>query len=157
MNCAGRSGIAFTKGIAGRFLVVVCVLMLGLNGLPACNTPTSSPPVKTKLVVFEADSLMVPLAQVEKEFESANPDIDVLMEAHGSIQVIRQVTELEQDVDVVAVADFSLIPMLMYATTMPDGRPYADCTLNRPPTPWCWPTPKTANTLTKSMPATGMR
>ena len=48
------------------------------------------------------------------------------MQAHGSIQVIRQVTELGQDVDVVAVADFSLIPMLMYATKMADGKPYAD-------------------------------
>jgi len=80
---------------------------------------------KTKLVVFEADSLMVPFAQVKKEFEQANPDIQVEMQAHGSIQVIRQVTELGQDVDVVAVADYSLIPMLMYQTKMPDGKPYA--------------------------------
>ena len=48
------------------------------------------------------------------------------MQAHGSIQVIRQVTELGQDVDVVAVADYSLIPMLMYQTMMPDGQPYAN-------------------------------
>jgi molybdate/tungstate transport system substrate-binding protein len=47
------------------------------------------------------------------------------MEAHGSIQVVRQVTELGQDVDVVAVADNSLIPMLMYQTKMANGRPYA--------------------------------
>jgi len=69
---------------------------------------------------------MVPFARIEKEFESQNPDIDVEIQAHGSIQVIRQVTELGQDVDVVAVADYSLIPMLMYATKMPDGKPYAD-------------------------------
>jgi molybdate/tungstate transport system substrate-binding protein len=88
--------------------------------------PSAAGSAKTKLVLFEADSLMVPFARIEKEFESQNPDIDVEIQAHGSIQVIRQVTELGQDVDVVAVADYSLIPMLMYATAMPDGRPYAD-------------------------------
>ena len=80
---------------------------------------------KSTLVVYEADSLMVPFAQIQKEFEQTNPDINVEMEAHGSIQVIRQVTELGQDVDVVAVADNSLIPMLMYATKMTNGQPYA--------------------------------
>jgi len=78
---------------------------------------------KTKLVVFEADSLMVPFSQVKKEFEQANPDIQVEMQAHGSIQVIRQVTELGQDVDVVAVADYSLIPMLMYQTKCRTANP----------------------------------
>jgi molybdate/tungstate transport system substrate-binding protein len=63
---------------------------------------------------------------MEKEFEAANPDIDVEIQAHGSIQVIRHLTELGEDVDVVAVADSSLIPMLMYNTLMPDGNPYAD-------------------------------
>jgi molybdate/tungstate transport system substrate-binding protein len=69
---------------------------------------------------------MVPFAQIEKEFEKANSDIDVEIQAHGSIQVIRHVTELGEDVDVVAVADYSLIPLLMYQTMMPDSKPYAD-------------------------------
>jgi molybdate/tungstate transport system substrate-binding protein len=68
---------------------------------------------------------MVPFAQIEKEFEKANPNIDVEIQAHGSIQVIRHVTELGEDVDVVAVADYSLIPLLMYKTLMPNGEPYA--------------------------------
>jgi molybdate/tungstate transport system substrate-binding protein len=67
---------------------------------------------------------MVPMAQIEKEFEAANPDIDVEIQAHGSIQVIRHLTELGEDVDIVAVADYSLIPLLMYQTMMPDGKPY---------------------------------
>jgi molybdate/tungstate transport system substrate-binding protein len=106
----------------GLFLLAL-ILIGGLISLPACSSTTAT---KTKLLVFEADSLMVPFARIEKEFEAQNPDIDVELQAHGSIQVIRQVTELGQDVDVVAVADYSLIPMLMYATKMPDGRQYAD-------------------------------
>ena len=109
-----------------------CCLTLGAALVLVLATSCSSPPAqqslsgKTTLSVFEADSLMVPFAQVEREFEAANPTIDVRIEAHGSIQVIRQVTELGQDVDVVAVADYSLIPMLMYQTSMPSGKPYGD-------------------------------
>jgi molybdate/tungstate transport system substrate-binding protein len=115
-----------------RGLLVSISLVMLMASLPACGnispvaTSSTTSTGKTKLIVFEADSLMVPLAEVEKEFEADNPDIDVQMEAHGSIQVIRQVTELGQDCDVVAVADSSLIPMLMYQTMMPSGGPYAN-------------------------------
>ena len=53
--------------------------------------------------------------------------MDVLNECHGSIQVIRHVTELHEQIDVVATADYALIPMLMYAVDDPDsGLPYAN-------------------------------
>ncbi len=105
-----------------KIVFIGCLLLSILSSLMACN-PSS--PAKSRLVVFEADSLMVPFAQIQKEFEQANPGITVEIQAHGSIQVIRQVTELGQDVDIVAVADDSLIPMLMYQTKMPNGKPYA--------------------------------
>jgi len=114
--------------------VLICFLLAFVSVLTACtpsfpsgvsNSTSNTVGIKSNLVVFEADSLMVPFAQVRKEFEQANPDINVEMQAHGSIQVIRQVTELGQDVDIVAVADYSLIPMLMYQTMMPNGKPYA--------------------------------
>jgi molybdate/tungstate transport system substrate-binding protein len=60
-----------------------------------------------------AGSLVDPLAVFEKEFEHANPGIDLKVEGHGSIQAIRQVTDLHKPVDLVAVADASLIPDLM--------------------------------------------
>ncbi len=119
------------RGALVHSLLLTCLITLispsvmGCRGSPETD-PSAAASSKTKLVLFEADSLMVPFGRIEKEFEKQNPDIDVEIQAHGSIQVIRQVTELGQDVDVVAVADYALIPMLMYATTMPDGRPYAD-------------------------------
>ncbi len=101
------------------------LLVLGCSLLTGC-APAPASPGAAKLIVFEADSLMVPFAQVEKEFEAKYPDIPVEIQAHGSIQVIRHVTELGEDVDIVAVADYSLIPMLMYTTKTPDGKPFAD-------------------------------
>ena len=41
-------------------------------------------------------------------------------EYHGSIQVIRHATELHEPIDVVVTADASLIPMLMYASNVPE-------------------------------------
>ena len=81
---------------------------------------------KSTLVVLEADSLMVPFAQIQTAFEKANPNINVELQPFGSIQAIRQVTELGQQADLVAVADATLIPMMMYQTKMADGKPYAD-------------------------------
>jgi len=68
---------------------------------------------KTNLKVFHAGSLSIPFSQVEEIFESNHPDVDVQLEAHGSVVAVRQVTEVGKMGDVVAVADFSLIPSMM--------------------------------------------
>ncbi len=89
-------------------------------------TPTSISVERKPLVVFCAGSLILPFADLEAAFEAENPDVDVLGESHGSIQVMRHVIDIHEQIDVVATADHSLIPMLMYATNDPDtGKPYA--------------------------------
>ena len=96
---------------------------------PPAQTPTPQPTPRREPVplrVFCAGSLMIPFAALEKGFEAANPDIDMQMEAHGSIQVIRHVTDIHEKIDVVASADHALLSMLMYNTNDPDtGQPYA--------------------------------
>lgn len=83
--------------------------------------------MKTPLVVFAAGSLIQPFTDLEKAFEVENPDIDVQNEFHGSIQVMRHVTDIHEKIDIVATADHSLIPMLMEATIDPEtGKPYSD-------------------------------
>ena len=78
------------------------------------------------LLVFCAGSLIIPFQHLETAFEARYPAIDVLNECHGSIQVIRHVTDLHELIDVVATADAALIPMLMYSTNDPEtGLPYA--------------------------------
>jgi molybdate/tungstate transport system substrate-binding protein len=59
--------------------------------------------------------------------EAVHPGVDVLTEGHGSIQVIRHVTELFEEADVLIVADDSLIPMMMYNIKVPEtDTPFAD-------------------------------
>jgi molybdate/tungstate transport system substrate-binding protein len=82
---------------------------------------------KTPLKVFFAGSLIIPFQALEEAYEARHPEIDVQMEGHGSIQVIRYVTEIHDQVDVAATADHALISMLMYTGRVPEtGRPYAE-------------------------------
>ncbi len=80
-----------------------------------------------KLRALIAGSLMIPFDALEKAYEAEHADVDLEIEAHGSIQVIRHVTEIHELSDLVFTADHSLIPMLMYRSRVPEtGKPYAD-------------------------------
>ena len=73
-----------------------------------------------------AGSLIVPFDRLAAEFEKQHPGVDVVTEAHGSIQVLRHVTELGDRMDFVASADEQLIPPLMYERDDPEtGAPWA--------------------------------
>jgi len=76
---------------------------------------------KQTLKIHCATSLQFPLAKVEADFEEKYPNVDVQIEGHGTIQVIRHVTELGQNIDLLFVADYGLIPVMMYNTTMPNS------------------------------------
>jgi molybdate/tungstate transport system substrate-binding protein len=97
---------------------------------PMCTVqqePTAMKAARVPLVVFAAGSLILPFDALSEAFERRYPQIDVRPEYHGSIQVIRHATELHDEIDMVATADASLIPMLMYGINDPEtGEPYAD-------------------------------
>jgi molybdate/tungstate transport system substrate-binding protein len=102
---------------------IICLAILATG----CTLSPSGNQAKTPLVVFAAGSLIIPFNDLEKAFESQYPTIDVQAQYHGSIQVIRHATELHEPIDVVATADASLLPMLMYVTNNPDtGLPYSN-------------------------------
>jgi molybdate/tungstate transport system substrate-binding protein len=62
-----------------------------------------------KVIIFHAGSLTLPLAEIEKRFESANPGIDVQREAGGSTQMARMISELNKPADIMASADYKVI------------------------------------------------
>lgn len=81
---------------------------------------------RVPLRVVAAGSLLVPFSEIEPRYEALHPGIDVQVEGHGSIQAIRQVTDLYRNFDVVAVADESLIPDLMYRPSEETGKNFTD-------------------------------
>jgi molybdate/tungstate transport system substrate-binding protein len=102
-------------------LLCLAILATECTALPSGNKN------KTPLVVFAAGSLIIPFNDLEKAFESQYPNIDVQAQYHGSIQVIRHATELHEPIDVIATADASLLPLLMYVTNDPNtGLPYSN-------------------------------
>ena len=114
-------------------VVFPAILSLGLL-LNSCTGGTAGPGSEAvdsmeriPVSVFAAGSLIIQFGHIERDFEVKYPSIDVQAEYHGSIQVIRHATELHEPIDVVATADASLIPMLMYTSNVPEtGGPYAD-------------------------------
>ncbi|HMB24867.1 MAG TPA: tungstate ABC transporter substrate-binding protein WtpA [Anaerolineales bacterium] len=109
------------------FTIILLVFGLALGSCNSSQGASPAPVEKTPLSVFAAGSLIIPFGHLEKAFEAEHPEIDVQAEYHGSIQVMRHVTELHEPIDVVATADASLIPMLMYASKIPEtDQPYAD-------------------------------
>jgi molybdate/tungstate transport system substrate-binding protein len=104
-----------------KILSIAFLILMMHSSLSACAQQE-----KTPLVVFAAGSLIIPFDALETAFEAENPDIDVQMEYHGSIQVIRHASELNEPIDIVATADHNLIPQLMYELTNPEtGLSYA--------------------------------
>ncbi len=67
----------------------------------------------TVLKIFHAGSLSIPFQELEAEFEARHPGVDVQREAAGSVQSIKKITELGKQADVLASADYALIPSMM--------------------------------------------
>ncbi len=102
----------------------VAVTLAGLLCLAALVSACGSDDQKVKLMY--AGSLIVPFERLAAAFEREHPGVDVVTEAHGSIQVLRHVTELGDRMDFVASADEQLIPPLMYDRVDPaTGEPWA--------------------------------
>ncbi|MBN2239063.1 MAG: tungstate ABC transporter substrate-binding protein WtpA [Dehalococcoidales bacterium] len=115
-----------------KLLPVILVLVLSLSLAGACSddtkdeaqeetreqvtetTETTEPALSGTLQVFHAGSLAVPLAEVNEAFTKLYPDVEVLAEGAGSATTIRKVTELGKECGIIASADYSLIPELMY-------------------------------------------
>ncbi len=76
--------------------------------------------------VVSAGSMLVPLEAIEEAYEDLHPEVDIQVEGHGSIQAIRQVTDLNRGFDLVLVADQALIPDMMFGKKDSGEGRYAD-------------------------------
>ncbi len=106
-----------------RYILPAVLVLFVLLLSAGCTGPREEP---QKLKVLAAGSLLSSFGEAEEEFEASHPGVDVEIEGHGSIQVIRQVTDLHRQFDVVAVADESLIPDLMYRENEETKKNYTD-------------------------------
>jgi len=104
--------------VAAAIIVAVAAAGAAFLFLSQSGEPEAEP---QKLKIFCAGSLLYPLNRVAEAFMEDNPGVEVEVEGHGSIQVIRHPTELDDPADLLMVADYSLIPVMMYGAPLPEG------------------------------------
>ena len=102
-----------------RRILVSCALALLLAGAQAA----AAAPTVT-LTIFAAGTLAKPFRQIDDAFMREHPEVKVEPQFGGSVKMVKQVTELHRRADVVAVADYSVIPKYFFASQ--GGKAYAD-------------------------------
>lgn len=92
----------------GKLIAILAIIVVAPGLITYQLTRGGAPPLK----IFHAGSLAEPFEEMEKQFEGRY-DFDVQRTSLGSVEVVKQVTELHKTPDIVAVADYSLIPKMM--------------------------------------------
>ncbi|MDN7011659.1 tungstate ABC transporter substrate-binding protein WtpA [Methanoculleus sp. FWC-SCC3] len=98
-------------------IVAAAVLFSGCTGTTedptTTPTPTATAAEDVQVKVFHAGSLTGPFEKVKAEYEAEHAGVTVLLEPAGSVDCIKKVTENGKPADVVASADYYLIPEMM--------------------------------------------
>jgi molybdate/tungstate transport system substrate-binding protein len=111
-------------GALAAALVVLTSALAVCTAAGCSSSPSSSS--GGSLSVIDAGSLIVPFEKAAEAYARAHPRLHVTTESHGSIQVIRQVSDLGRRFDVLASADAALIPVLMEDPLGSDATATAD-------------------------------
>jgi molybdate/tungstate transport system substrate-binding protein len=100
------------KGIS-KIMAVAIVAIIAVAAIGGVWYYTNMSSEKTVLKVFCAGSLTLPLEDIEAQFEADHPNVDVQLEPGGSVTRVQKITESGEECDVLASADYSLIPSMM--------------------------------------------
>ena len=92
-------------------IIAIAIAGISIGGYAGFYFLTQS--YKTPLKVFHAGSLAVPLEYIEMIYEHDNPTIDVQLESAGSVACVNKIIEDGDHADVLALADWTLIPSKM--------------------------------------------
>ncbi len=86
---------------------------LGLLGVALAVVSHAQEDLSGKLNVFHAGSLAVPFKQISAAFMQRHPQVEILLEAAGSRDCARKISELNRPCDVFASADYLVIDQLL--------------------------------------------
>lgn len=88
-------------------------LAVGLVIALPLAAPAAAQAVAGPLIVFNAGSLALPMRDLLRAFQAQHPGIRPAQESSGSLEAARKLTELGKIPDVLAVADFHVIPAVL--------------------------------------------
>ena len=91
-------------------------LLLGL--LISCQSSNNQQNMKKSeisgdVIIFHAGSLSVPFQEIARAFEQENPGVKVLLEAAGSVDCARKITDMHKPCDLMASSDYKIIKKLL--------------------------------------------
>jgi len=107
------SKIKISKTGISKILVAAIVAIIVAATIGGFWHYTNTTSETTVLKVFCAGSLTLPFEDIEAQFEADHPNVDVQLEPGGSVTRVQKVTELGEECDVLASADYTLIPSMM--------------------------------------------
>jgi molybdate/tungstate transport system substrate-binding protein len=105
--------IKISKTGISKIVVAAIVAIIAIATIGGVWYYTTLEPEETVLKVFCAGSLTLPFEDIEAQFEADNPNVDVQLEPAGSVACVQKITETGEECDVLASADYSLIPSMM--------------------------------------------
>jgi len=97
----------------GRRLAALSVGLAVLAGAARAAEPVT-------LEVLGAGTLAVPFRDIAAAFERRHPNVAVRNRFGGSVMMARRITDLHQPADVLAVADYGVIPKYLFRTKAAD-------------------------------------
>lgn len=89
-------------------ILIACIAMSSIYSFSQKSTPVSG-----DLIIFHAGSLSVPFREVASEFKKLNPEVNIMMEAAGSVASARKITDLNKPCDIMASADYAVIDKML--------------------------------------------
>ncbi|MFO8234883.1 MAG: tungstate ABC transporter substrate-binding protein WtpA [Bacteroidales bacterium] len=92
------------------FLAGISVLFMA-NCTPEKQQSNSE--ISGELVIFHAGSLSGPLHEIADSFNVHYPDVNIKLEASGSVDAARKITDLDREADIMASADYKVIEELL--------------------------------------------
>jgi molybdate/tungstate transport system substrate-binding protein len=91
------------------FITAVALLCAAVGG--STPAPAETP---VTLTIFGAGTLAAPFKQIDAAFQKQHPDVVIHAQFGGSVMMARNITDLHQHADLLAVADYSVIPKYLF-------------------------------------------
>jgi molybdate/tungstate transport system substrate-binding protein len=99
---------------AAACLAVTVAAACGSSGNSGSAASPGASGAPGTLIVFGAGTLATPFADEIAAFKKQNPGVTVHSQFAASGDMVKKITQLHQPADVLGVADYSLIPKLMF-------------------------------------------
>jgi molybdate/tungstate transport system substrate-binding protein len=116
-SAAKAGGVCFCRNFAEEASMKPAWQMscaaLALMGA-AMTSPSAPAATPTVLSIFAAGTLAAPFKQLSALFEKQHPEVTVQPQYGGSVMMAKRITDLHQDADLLAVADYNVIPKYMF-------------------------------------------